>query len=45
MRRLPCAYAVVINVSIVEVVEELKMIGDTGPALLIFDRELGKREA
>jgi ferritin len=28
-----------------EVVEALKMIGDAGPALLMFDRELGKREA
>ncbi len=28
-----------------EVVEALKMIGDADPALLMFDRELGKREA
>ncbi len=28
-----------------EVVEALKMIGDAGPALLMFDREMGKREA
>ncbi len=44
VRRLPCAYEVVIIVNIVEVVEALRMIGKAGPALLMFDRELGKRE-